>query len=412
MTAFELLTLLLCMCGIFGYFNSRVLKLPLSVTLMLFGILTSLSLLLTKHPAGSLAEQLIAAIKHLDFSNIVLDVMLCFLLFAGALHTDVLQLWHNRNNVAVFSLISVIVSTALCGYAVYLTAPLFTLNIPLAQCFLLGAILSPTDPIAILGLLGKSTVPEAAKINIVGESLFNDGVGVVLFVSILEASRHPATTFELTNAILTFIQQAIGGIVLGIVYGQTLGYLLKRVNDYEAEILLTLAVVTSGYWLASIFGASGPLAMVVAGLLTRRLCKHSPLQNTTKSYVRKFWHLLDIALNAILFLLMGLIIVSISFTTNAVLLACCTIVFAIAFRYISLLLPYTLGKRWLSVDHKTIKLMTWGGLRGGLSIAMALSLDDKVAFKQEIVVCTYVVVLFSIFVQALSMNVVVKKIYD
>jgi monovalent cation:H+ antiporter, CPA1 family len=409
MSGFEIAAIIFGLCASIGYANIKLFKLPLTIALMLMGVVCGLALLAAKYSGIAIVQQLSTQLTAIDFSKLVLDFMLCFLLFAGALQTDFLLLKRNRNSIALFSLLSVLFSTFIYASIVYTVAPLLRLPIGFTYCLLLGAILSPTDPIAILGLLTKANIPKRAEINIVGESLFNDGIGIVLFVTILGVIED-ANQSVLATASLLFLQQAIGGIVLGVLYGKALSYLLNNIDDYEVEILITLAVVCIGYWLAHSLGASGPLAMVVAGLLTGHHTRLASETDLVQKYLHKFWHLVDVILNAVLFLMMGLKVLDIAFEQHAVVLGVISIGVSLLARYFSLLIPYYISKRWISIDHKLIKLMTWGGLRGGLSIAMALSLGNNCLHKQEFAVVTYVVVLFSIFVQALTMPWVVKKL--
>jgi CPA1 family monovalent cation:H+ antiporter len=356
-------------------------------------------------------QPLISMIRDLDFSKIVLDVLLCFLLFAGAMHTDYNQMRHNRKSIVIFSLASVLISTFLIGTVIYYLSVLFGMPINYLYALLFGALISPTDPIAVLGILTKANVPKSAEINIVGESLFNDGIGVVVFISLMTIIKDGIETVHISDIMLLFVREAFGGIALGLVAGYIIFILLKSIDDYETEVIITLAMVLGGNWLAHDIHVSGPLAMVVAGLMTGHKSKKEAMSDTTQLYVDKFWHLIDVLTNAILFVLIGLKILSIHYELRYLILSVCMIPLLLFCRYIALFIPFYAAKKWLIISKKTLKLMTWGGLRGGLSIAMALSLPDNIPVKDELVFLTYIAVFFSIFVQGLTVERFAKRLF-
>lgn len=336
--------------------------------------------------------------------------MLSFLLFAGALHTDVMLLRAHKKSILLFALIGVLVSTILIGGLLYLFLQAISFPIDFIYCLLFGALISPTDPIAVLGILTKSNVPKKLEINIVGESLFNDGIGVVIFISILQVIRSGDKGFDTSDTAILLLQEIGGGILFGLVLGYTMFYLMRSIDDYQTEVIITLAGVMSGNALAHYFHLSAPLAMVMAGLLIGSRGKLHAMSKNTELYVDKFWELVDVLLNAILFVMIGLRLMVLEYNQQFLVIGLVTIPIMLLTRYLALKLPLLVLGRNIDFDRKSILLMTWGGLRGGLSIAMALSLG-RTEPKEMIVFITYVVVLFSIMVQGLSIGSIAKKIY-
>ena len=313
--------------------------------------------------------------QQIDFETVLLDVMLGFLLFAGALHTNFEQLKVQRYPILIFATAGVLASTFLIGFLIYGILGLINYPVPLIYCLLFGALISPTDPIAVLGILKQAGVPKKLETKIVGESLFNDGVGVVVFITIFEIARSAQAEIEFSEVLSLFSIEVFGGIVLGLVIGLLAYRLMKAIDDYDVEVSITLAAVMGGTLLAHQFHVSGPLAMVVAGLVVGNdTVRASAMSEMTEQYVDKFWELLDLILNAILFVLIGLEILILHYESpylTAGLLAIPTILIA---RYLSLLGPIAMFKRKLAFVPNTSIIMTWGGLRGGISIALALSL--------------------------------------
>lgn len=397
--------------AIFAYTNKIVLKLPFTIGLMLISSVFSIILIAIDYFIPSMHMGFKQLIEELDFSKIVIDVMLCFLLFAGAMHTDYNQLKKNKRSIILFSFVSVILSTFFIGGVIYYISMLVGIEMNFLYALLFGALISPTDPVAVLGILTKANVPKKAEINIVGESLFNDGIGVVVFISLLSVLNKGIEKVTFTDILLLFAQEALGGLLLGLGIGYLIYILLKSIDDYETEVIITLAAVLGGNWLAHSIHVSGPLAMVVAGLMTGHKSKQEAMSDNTQLYVDKFWHLMDVLLNAILFVLIGLKIMSIHFEWSYFIIAIVAIPFLIFSRYIALVIPFSITKKWLDIDKKTIKLMTWGGLRGGLSIAMALSLSDAIPVKDGLVFLTYIVVFFSIFIQGLTIEKYANKLF-
>ncbi|MBS4043251.1 MAG: sodium:proton antiporter [Chitinophagaceae bacterium] len=411
MGLYQIIEALVIVSAIFAYINKRVFKLPITIGLMFLSTLFSFLLLLVHYIEPGILNPITTFIHNLDFTTIVLDILLSFLLFAGAMHTDFEQLKENRISIILFAFFSVLISTFLIGTVVYYVSSFFGAPINFLYCLLFGALISPTDPIAVLGILNKVNVPQQAKINIVGESLFNDGIGVVIFVTLLTFINKGVENVSAVEIPLHFLKEAGGGVVLGLVLGYIIFYTLKSIDDYEIEVMITLAAVMLGNMLAQSLHVSGPLAMVVAGLMTGHKAKSEAMSQQTSLYVDKFWHLIDSLMNSVLFVLIGLKILSIKFEWNFLWIGLIVIPLLILSRYIALSIPFQLTKKLLSITNNTVLLMTWGGLRGGLSIAMVLSLSESVPVKDELVFITYIIVMFSIFIQGLSIEKVAKRIY-
>ena len=411
MDLFTLITLLIVISALFAYFNTRWLKLPDAIGIMVLSLGFSVLLLGLNaiHPVWlTLIRQTVAEI---DFGRVLFDVMLSFLLFAGAFHTDAAQLRIEKRSVMLFALVGVLLSTALVGSGLYFIAGWlgFALSYPL--CLLFGALISPTDPIAVLGILAKFKLPESVKLNIVGESLFNDGVGVVVFASIYRIVVNGADSISAGDIGLLFLEEAGGGILFGLALGYGMFWLLRSINHYQTEVIITLAGVMGGYLLAQKLHISGPLAMVVAGLFVGDHAREEAMSRQTEEYIDKFWELLDSILNALLFVLIGLELLLIDFQTGYWLICGVMIMVVLLARFISIWLPFRLARRWLDLDDKAPLMLTWGGLRGGLSIAMALSIPNSLPHKDLLVTITYAVVLFSVIGQGLTMERLIGRLY-
>lgn len=412
MELFKILTLLIVISAIFGYINVRFLKMPTTIGLMIMALVFSLLMILFQFINPALTELARNLIEEIDFTTVLMDVMLSFLLFAGALHTNVGMINQEKRSIGMFALVGVVISTFLIGTAVYYLSQVLDLHTEFVYCLLFGALISPTDPIAVLGILTKSNIPKKIEINIVGESLFNDGVGVVIFFTILEIARLGVDNVTVMDVATLFVQEAIGGILFGLGLGFVMFKLLKSIDDYEVEVMITLALVMGGYFLAQQLHTSGPLAMVVAGLFMGSSgLKKDAMSETTELYVDKFWELVDVLMNAVLFVLIGLEILVLEFHPNYFLAGIAAIIIVLLARYVTIHFLLRISKKWVAVDKEAPLLMTWGGLRGGLSIAMALSLPTEWEVKPYIVFITYCVVLFSIIVQGLTLEKVVKRIY-
>ncbi|MGJ8667354.1 MAG: cation:proton antiporter [Patiriisocius sp.] len=411
MDYFLIITILVFLAATFGYINVRFLKLPTTIGLMVITIVFTLGVFAISYFDTTLLDAEKYIITQIDFKTVLLDIMLSFLLFAGALHTNFNQLKIQRWPVLAFSTVGVLTSTFLVGIVMYLILQLLNLNIDFIYCLLFGALISPTDPIAVLGILKKAGVPKKLETKIVGESLFNDGVGVVVFLTIFQiASLGEGGEVNPMDIVVLFSQEVLGGIALGLFLGWITYRLMKSIDDYDIEVILTLAAVMGGTAVAQHFHLSAPLAMVTAGLLVGNdTVRHSAMSQTTEIYVDKFWELIDILLNTILFVLIGMEMLVLTLKGSYVIAGLIAIPVILICRYSSLLLPITFFKKKLNFVPKTNLIMTWGGLRGGISIALALGLTSEM-HRDLFLVITYIVVVFSIIVQGLTVGALVKKV--
>lgn len=408
MSYFVIATLLVVLSALFGYINVRFIKLPSSIGLMVVTIIFTLIVLAISFFDDTFLQFEKELINSIDFKTVLLDIMLSFLLFAGALHTNFQQLKIHRKPIIAFATLGTLTSTFLSGGLIYFLLPLIGFDVEFIYCLLFGALISPTDPIAVLGIMKKVGAPKKLEIKIVGESLFNDGVGVVLFLTIYQIAKGGTDITALEIGQL-FLIEVVGGLGLGFVLGWLTYKLLKSIDDYDTEVILTLALVMGGTVLAQKLHVSAPLAMVAAGLLigTEKVRSKS-MSELTELYVDKFWELIDVLLNTLLFVMIGMEILVLTFDTNYLIAGLVAIPLLLLARYMSLLLPIKLYAKKLDFVPKTNMIMTWGGLRGGISIALALSLTATMQ-RELFLVITYLVVVFSIIVQGLSVGKLIKK---
>jgi CPA1 family monovalent cation:H+ antiporter len=352
--------------------------------------------------------ELKAFIKSFNISKFILEILLGFLLFAGSLHTKWDEIKKYLKQIALLSILGVLISTLFIAALFYGICELLHLGTPFIYCLLFGALISPTDPIAVIGILTKANVSKKIESIIVGESLFNDGIGVVVFISLLHTLNSGSTSLHLGEFGLLFLQEAIGGIAFGLALGFILHRLLKSIDQYETEVLLMLAFVMGGYSLSLYLHLSGALAMVVMGLLIGNFKKEKSMSSVTKEYVNKFWELMDVILNAILFIIIALVIVVIDFQPIFFLLGLAGIVIVLLSRIFVVYLPNLMAPKLMELTKQESKLMVWGGLRGGLSIALVLSLPESES-KNMLTIVTYMCVLFSILIQGLTIGKLEKK---
>ncbi|WP_299255346.1 sodium:proton antiporter [uncultured Cytophaga sp.] len=408
MELFHLFSILIVLSALFAYINFKFLKLPNAIGLMLVSLLFSVAIILTSNFVPNFKIAIIGILKGLDFSELLLEVMLSFMLFAGAIHIKYKDLKNEKLAILLFSTISVIISTILIGLITYYILNVFGIQVALIHAFLFGALISPTDPIAVLSILKSAGIPKSLETKIAGESLFNDGVAVVIFITILQLAK-PSIELSIGDIVLLFGQEAIGGIVLGITIGY-FGYkLISSIDNYKVEVLITLAIVMGGYTLAHYTHVSGPLAMVAAGLITGNRSKEYGMSDLTAQYVDKFWELLDDILNAVLFVLIGLELLLVETSNLVVFISFILIFFILIIRYISVFIPSMLIRLKEEVNQKTLVILTWGGLRGGISIALALSIQLE-NHRDIWVTITYVIVCFSILIQGLTIGKLATKL--
>ncbi len=411
----DLITLLIFFAAVFTLINITVLKLPSTIGLMLIAMALSVIILLSGLFIPHLTDVAVHIMEEFDFKEVLLHVMLSFLLFAGALSIDLSKLMEERIPILVLATFGVLVSTFIIGFLMFEVFQWVGYPVPLVFCLLFGALISPTDPIAVLALIKKANLSKNLEIKIAGESLFNDGIGVVVFLTILGIAELGTDSIDAADVALLFGQEVLGGLGMGAILGLIGFKLLDYIeNDHvELEVLVTLSLVMGGNRFAELIGVSGPLAMVTMGLFIGNEGRSEKLAQATGEYVYKFWHLLDETLNAILFILIGLEMIVISQTYKPDYLAIGIIAVAVVLfaRFIGVSIPIGLMSHVRNFEKGTIAILTWGGLRGGLSVAMALSLPDELLgeYKDLIVATTYSVVLFSILVQGLTIGKLVSK---
>ena len=409
---FNLIALVVTLAALFGWVNHRWFRLPHTIGLVVIALGVSFAALLVDAivPGLGLDDAVRATLTDIDFHDTLMTGMLGFLLFAGALHVDLDQLVNRRSAIATLATVGILLSTGLVATATYLLTGLAGLGIPFAYCLVFGALISPTDPIAVLAILKQTDVPSALEAKIAGESLFNDGVGVVLFTILVALAvggdGHGAALTPVGVAQL-FVTEAVGGAVLGIVAGYVAYRAMLAIDEHNLEVLITLALVMGTYALALEIHVSGPIAMVVSGLFIGNRGTRLAMSDTTRDHVEKFWSLLDEILNSLLFLAIGFEVFALAFTAPLIAIVVAAIPLVLVARFVSVSLPIRALARWHDFTPGAIPVLTWGGLRGGISVALALSLPPS-PVRDQILAATYGVVVFSIIVQGLTIERVVR----
>lgn len=408
MNGYTTASIILTLAVLFGYVNQRFIRLQTTIAIMVGSLSLSLLLIILKILGAS---HLIAVTRSLilgtDFHNLLLNGMLSFLLFAGALTVDFAWIKKKRWEIGVLATISTIASTFLIGIALYFLLAFFNIHLEMIFCLLFGALISPTDPIAVLATFKEVGAPKDIEVCVAGESLFNDGVGIVIFICLYQLAFSD-THVSIPYAIWLFIREAVGGIAYGWLLGYVSFRLIRSVTGRKIAILITLATVSGGYTLATKLGISGPLAMVVAGLIVGDKARTGAMRKDAYEILELFWEIIDEILNAILFLLIGFEILAIRISFDAFLAAIATILLVLVVRYITVAAPL----RWFRQPHKkmhhyAIMILTWGGLRGGLAVALALSLPASYP-REFILTITYAVVAFAVIVQGLTIKPIVR----
>ncbi|HEV9038121.1 MAG TPA: sodium:proton antiporter [Puia sp.] len=409
MQLYNVLAILTVLAALFGYINYRLLRLPETIGVMLISVVASLVIIVLGLIDPFFFKEVPKFIRGIDFYTVLVKIMLGFLLFAGAIHLDGHALLKQSTPILTFSTISVLISTATVGLLVYFLCQLLHEPIALLYCLLFGALISPTDPIAVLSILRKAGIPASLEVKITGESLFNDGVGIVVFLCLYQVAEAGIGHLSAGQVAVLFLQQAAGGILLGLALGYT-GYLLLRsIDQYQVELLITLAIVMGGCALAERMNVSGPLAMVMAGLITGNKTRVHGMSEATRDYIDKFWGAIDNLFNTVLFLLIGLEMIVIPMSLPILWLALGEIPIVLFARYISVQLPIGILRRHTCFEKNAVSILTWGGLRGGLSVALALSLPSSMS-GGRFVAMTYLIVLFSILVQGISIGKVARRL--
>jgi CPA1 family monovalent cation:H+ antiporter len=408
MTDFEVAAILLSLTAALAYVNARVLRLPAAIGMMAIALVGSIGLIgLDAAGVADIAPRVEHLLDRLDFDDALLHGMLGLLLFAGALHVDLGDLAEQKWPITALALGGTVLSTALVGGATYLALDLLGLDLSLEYCLLFGALISPTDPIAVLGILRSAGAPRRLEITVTGESLFNDGVGVVVFLAILGV----ATGGEVSAGSVTrlFVQEALGGIAFGLAVGYVGFLLLRSIDQYSVEILITVAMVFGGYAAAEALHVSAPIAAVVAGLLVGNQGRRLAMSDVTRDHVDKFWELIDEILNAVLFLVIGLEVVHLRVSGELAIAAAIIVPVVLASRLISVAAPLGFLRRFRRESPGALVILTWGGLRGGISVALALALPAGPE-REAILVITYAVVVFSVLFQGLTVGRLIRAV--
>jgi len=409
MTAQEVLAVLISLTALSSYINYRFLKLPKSIGLTLITLTVALLMESSNRLGWHLESFIKDLLENIKFDETFLHGMLSFLLFAGALHVNTIELAKHKLVVLLLATFSVALSTFLVGFATFGLAQCLGITVSLGYCLVFGALISPTDPIAALGVLKNARVPKAVEMNIAGEALFNDGMGIVLFVILLEVANGPHKEWTPLNIMGFFLQQGLGGLLLGLTLGWFSSKILSSIDDYSVSIILTLALVTGGYALAeSVMHVSGCICMAVCGLVIGATIKSWRMTKASINNLEACWFFLDEILNAILFVIIGIEFLQLIFTLNIIYAALGAIVIVLMARWISVALPFAFICKFKNFNTQTVFIMTWGGLRGGISIALALTIPEGEA-RDFTVAITYAVVLFSIMVQGLTLGSVVQR---
>ncbi len=425
LSLFEIAAMMLVLSAVFGWINHAFLKLPHTIGLLIMALVASFVLLALQavFPSLGLTQTMQSAIGQIDFNETVMNGMLAFLLFAGALHVDMVFLKSRRWAIGLMATIGVLISTTIVGTGFYLVTKLVGLDVPLIWALVFGALISPTDPVAVLSILKTVTMPRELEAKIAGESLFNDGVGVVVFTILLAIALgggHGNEAMGVMQVAELFLVEAVGGAVLGFLMGWLAYHAMAMIDEHAIEILITLGVVAGTYALAgriSLLGhhLSGPIAVVVAGLLIGNKGAEYAMSEKTRTYLFGFWEMIDEILNSVLFLLIGLEILILGDQLEigtALVLVLMSIPLVLLARLIAVTVPMKFLGIFKSFTKGAIPVLTWGGLRGGISVALALSLPDTVAAKPIILTATYGVVIFSIIVQGLTVKQVVQRTVD
>jgi CPA1 family monovalent cation:H+ antiporter len=405
MNAYALIAIVLSIALLVGFFNAKVLKLQTSIAMMLSAmIIATVLLILPKFPALALTNNSLTLIKDIHFSHLLLDCFLGFLLFAGALTIDIETLREQKWEIGLLASFSTLASTALIAISSHYLLSWINIDLPWIYACLFGALISPTDPIAVLATFKNLGAPRFLKASVAGESLFNDGVGIVVFTTVYQLLSNDSTPL-VSHVAALFAQQAIGGILYGAILGFLALFLCRQTNDHKLILLTTLTVVTGGYTLALSLNISGPLAMVVSGIWIG----HGLRKSTHFPFLETIWEAIDEVLNTVLFLLLGFELLDFTIPTPVLLAS-------------FLVIPLVLAIRWLTVagpilvlpkarkKPKLIQLLTWGGLRGGLAIALALSLPANPT-RNIILTLTYLIVAFSVIVQGVTIRPLLRKYY-
>ncbi len=403
-------SVLIVLAALFSYANLRFLKLPGTIGIMLIAMLVSVAIrILGDSYFPDATKDFFHLFNSLDFNEILMGAMLNFLLFAGAMHVNFSDLKNLRWTIATYATVSVVLSAFIISGILYYLAPYFGIQIPYIYCLLFGTLISPTDPIVVLGILKQAKVPKMIETKITGESLFNDGVAVVMFAVVLQIATNVNFDATFQTVSLLFLEEAGGGIILGLLLGFTASHSIKKIDDYKVSALITLSIVMGGFLIAKELHVSSPLAMVIAGLIIGNYGTKVAMSENTRDYLTKFWELIDEIMNAILFLFIGFELLLIEDLVDQILLGIAAIFIVLLSRLLSIIIPARTILRKNTFSRGSLIVLVWGGIRGGVSIALVLSMPNS-EWKELLLEITYIVVLFSIVVQGLTVGRVAKRV--
>ena len=411
---YEIVTILLVMASVFGFINYRVLKLPPAIAMVVASLLSSFLILGVDaiHPEVHASDQVRAALTNLDFSQLLMNGMLSFLLFAGALHVDLASLRTEKRSIALLAVGSTAISTGIIGFGSYWLFGLMGVDIALSYCLVFGALISPTDPIAVLGIMKAVGAPKDLEIKIVGESLFNDGLGVVVFVVLLSlagGAAHGPVDMGVSNVLLLIAQEVVGGVLLGLGAGILAYYAIARVDEPNLETLMSFALVMSITSIAFQLHTSAPLAAVVAGLFIGNKGRLFAMEGRTRVALDTIWAFIDETLNAVLFLLIGLELLALPFSGPRIRTGVFILFLCLIARFVAVGIPMSILKTSRPQLKGTVRIVAWGGLKGGISVALALSLPQFEG-RDYILTVTYLVVIVSILFQGLTVGPLIRKL--
>ncbi|MDB5030894.1 sodium:proton antiporter [Mucilaginibacter sp.] len=407
MDLFVIIALLVIVSAIYSYINARFIKLPGTIGIVTIAILVSVITITIDKLNPGIERYLTLLAKNINFSSTVLNIMLGFLLFSGSFSLNTKRLKKEMRPVFILSTLGVIFSTAIFGGLFYGVTTLFHIHVPLVYCFLFGALISPTDPVAVGAIIKNSKLPVNLETIISGESLFNDGIGLVLFITILEFTQSGSDKLDFAKTSLLFIREVFGGIILGIVFGFIAFRLMKTITDFQTIVLVSLALVMSISVVAAFMDFSIPLAVVSAGLFAGNQTINMDSTEHSHQALEKFWQLIDEMLNTILFVMIGLQMINLPYLNNYWLIGGLGIIVILIARWLSISLPLTFLRRTLNINYSSVNILTWAGLRGGISIALALSLPAS-PYRHIILAGSYFIVIFSVIVQGLTLNRVIN----
>jgi CPA1 family monovalent cation:H+ antiporter len=422
---FQIIATLLTVAALFSYLNHRFLRLPSTIGLMLIGLVFSLGLIAVGNALPGVERTAVLLLEEVDFDRTLMDGLLGFLLFAGALHVNLEDLAKQKVVISVLATVGLAISAFLVGGLFWLALDGLGVPMPFVVCLLFGVLISPTDPIAVLAVLKSLNAPRSLETKIAGESLFNDGVAVVFFLAVLSlaglggghAGDGPASDGAGVAELMVtlFVLETVGGAILGFAAGYLVYRLMRSVDSFEVEILLSLALVAGGYALARVLHVSGPIAMVVAGLLIGNHGRMFAMSDRTREHLDTFWLLVDEILNAVLFALIGLEVLVVPFDWVWLAAGLLAVGIVLSARFIAVGLPLLVLRRMREFTPHAVKVLTWGGLRGGISVALALSLKSTLGAQspeayEGLLLTTYVVVVFSIAVQGLTIAPVLRRL--